>query len=251
MNKRFLIFFFASSAIHVLIIVTLFSLFGKAEPSLKKQTVLNIKFQLIQPKQKIKRYMKKSGFKKLLQSKRINKRNNSKIRKIVKKLPTKKFKKIKKHKKTRHPNKKRHSEKTKKEIRTSPKKLSDAGKLNSTHVKTNTKNKKLRRDNKQKNHYSQVSAIKQAQINEYIEKIIKAIKDIKFYPQKARMLGIEGNIHVKFFITKNKKLKFIQIKPEIRFLSKAAIKIIKEAVKESPAPPENLTLSVTVSFRLE
>ncbi len=81
-------------------------------------------------------------------------------------------------------------------------------------------------------------------------KILQAIEDAKFYPKKARMLDIEGDVKVEFILEKNGNVRIIKAETNKRFLKKAAIEIVKKASSEFPKPPENVDISVTIKFRL-
>ena len=81
-------------------------------------------------------------------------------------------------------------------------------------------------------------------------KILKAINDAKFYPKKARMLDIEGDVKVEFTLTKDGKIKIVKAITNKRFLKRAAIKIVQMASADFPKPPEDVDIGVTIRFRL-
>ena len=81
-------------------------------------------------------------------------------------------------------------------------------------------------------------------------RILKAINDAKFYPKKARMLDIEGDVKVEFTLTKDGKVRIIKAVTDKRFLKQAAIKIVQMASADFPKPPEDVDIGVTIRFRL-
>ncbi len=81
-------------------------------------------------------------------------------------------------------------------------------------------------------------------------RILKAINDAKFYPRKARMLDIEGDVKVEFTLTKDGKVKIIKAVTNKRFLKQAAVKIVQTASADFPKPPEDIDIDVTIRFRL-
>ncbi len=87
-------------------------------------------------------------------------------------------------------------------------------------------------------------------IHTNLSKIISAINEAKFYPKKARILHIEGLVKVEFLLRKDKTIKIVSIQTNKRFLKNATIKIIKNASKEFPKPPENINISVPIEFQL-
>ncbi len=103
------------------------------------------------------------------------------------------------------------------------------------------------------------SSVKRTQMTETVKakylkinfsKILKAINDAKFYPKKARMLDIEGDVKVEFTLTKDGKIKIVKAITNKRFLKRAAIKIVQMASADFPKPPEDVDIGVTIRFRL-
>lgn len=82
-------------------------------------------------------------------------------------------------------------------------------------------------------------------------KILKAINDAKFYPRKARMLDIEGDVKVEFILRKDGKIKIIKAITNKRFLKQAAVKIVQMASADFPKPPDDIDIGVTIKFRLD
>ncbi len=90
----------------------------------------------------------------------------------------------------------------------------------------------------------------------YQEMIKHRINEQLIYPRSAKRSGIEGNVSVKFLILKDGQVSDIRIiHSAYDILSRAAIKTIKLAGPFSALPEkaasEKLTLSLTISFKLD
>ena len=92
----------------------------------------------------------------------------------------------------------------------------------------------------------------QVYIDKNIEKIVQLLQENLYYPRRARKRGIQGEVIVKFILSKNAEVTSCEIvasKKEI--LSRAAIETIKSLSGKFPKPKEELTLSVPISYSLK
>lgn len=88
-------------------------------------------------------------------------------------------------------------------------------------------------------------------IDEHLEKIIKILRENLYYPRHARKRGIQGEILVRFTLSKEAKISDIEVlssKSEI--LSRGAIQTIKNIDNKLPKPKEEITFNIPISYRL-
>ncbi|MDB2562931.1 TonB family protein [Sulfurimonas sp.] len=88
-------------------------------------------------------------------------------------------------------------------------------------------------------------------LNENIQKITKLLSENLYYPRSARKRNIQGNVVVKFRLSRNAQVDMIEIvssKSEI--LSRAAIKTIEDLSDKFPKPAQELILHVPITYKL-
>lgn len=88
-------------------------------------------------------------------------------------------------------------------------------------------------------------------LQEHIAKIVQLLQDNLYYPRRARKRGTEGEVMVRFKLSKDAVAHSIEVlssKSEI--LSRAAIKTIENLSGEFPKPEQELTLHVPINYSL-
>ena len=94
--------------------------------------------------------------------------------------------------------------------------------------------------------------LKQEYINNHIQEIVKLLGNNLYYPRSARKRGITGEVTVKFKLSTDAKVTFIEvIKSQNEILSRSAIKTIKDLSGKFPKPSESLTLEVPITYSLK
>jgi protein TonB len=83
----------------------------------------------------------------------------------------------------------------------------------------------------------------------YLARLQAHIEAHKFYPRRARQMGIEGSVDVTFRLVKAGGVVDIAASGGHRLLNRAAERSVKRAVP-LPAPPASLALPMTVSFTM-
>ncbi|MFK5881258.1 MAG: TonB family protein [Sulfurospirillum sp.] len=83
------------------------------------------------------------------------------------------------------------------------------------------------------------------------KKILSSIKDSKFYPRRAKKLHIQGAVKIKFLLKKDGSVVIEELISKKRFLKKATKKIIEKASIYFPRPPEDLSIKITLVFKLQ
>ncbi len=94
------------------------------------------------------------------------------------------------------------------------------------------------------------SALKELQKIDYYSLLQAHIESRKYYPRRARKLGIEGDVEVSFVLLANGEASDISSTGGHRLLNQAAIKSIREAMP-LPAPPATLNLPLVVTFSMQ
>jgi len=73
-----------------------------------------------------------------------------------------------------------------------------------------------------------------------------------YYPRQARKRGIEGEVLVSFYLSVNADISRVKvISAESAILSRAAIETIENLSGKFPAPIENLTLTIPITYSLK
>ena len=93
------------------------------------------------------------------------------------------------------------------------------------------------------------SALAESQKIDYYSLLRAHIESRKYYPRRARKLGIEGDVEVSFVLLENGEASNITSTGGHRLLNQAAIKSISEAMP-LPAPPATLKLPLAVTFNM-
>jgi protein TonB len=89
-------------------------------------------------------------------------------------------------------------------------------------------------------------------VDDNIQKIIELLQDNLHYPRQARKRGIEGEVLVSFRLSLNAKISLVKvISSESDILSRAAIETIENLSGKFPAPKENLTLTIPITYSLK
>ena len=89
-------------------------------------------------------------------------------------------------------------------------------------------------------------------VDENIQKIIELLQDNLYYPRQARKRGIEGEVLVSFYLSVNADISRVKvISAESAILSRAAIETIENLSGKFPAPIENLTLTIPITYSLK
>ncbi|MDF1878844.1 TonB family protein [Sulfurimonas sp. SAG-AH-194-C20] len=95
------------------------------------------------------------------------------------------------------------------------------------------------------------SAPQKIYIDENIEKIIALIKENLYYPRRARKRGIQGNVLVRFTLSKAAKVSNIEVlSSNSNILSRGAIKTIQNIDEKLPKPNQNITFNIPISYTL-
>jgi protein TonB len=88
-------------------------------------------------------------------------------------------------------------------------------------------------------------------IDDNLKKIVSLLKENLYYPRRARKRGLEGDVVVRFKLSKDAVVSSIEIvSSQSDILSRGAIRTIESLSTLFPKPQENLTLSVPISYRL-
>jgi len=89
-------------------------------------------------------------------------------------------------------------------------------------------------------------------IKENLTQIMELLKENLYYPRRARKRGIEGDVVIKFHLSKTATVSNIEVissKKEI--LSRAAIKTIENLSSQFPKPKKEIVLKIPISYRLK
>lgn len=88
-------------------------------------------------------------------------------------------------------------------------------------------------------------------VDEHLQKISELLSKNLYYPRSARKRNIQGDVVVRFLLSKNAAITNIEVvSSESEILSRAAVQTIKNLSGKLPLPPENLLLNVPISYRL-
>ncbi len=94
------------------------------------------------------------------------------------------------------------------------------------------------------------SVLAESQKIDYYSLLQAHIESRKYYPRRARKLGIEGDVEVSFVLLQNGEASNITSTGGHRLLNQAAIKSITQAMP-LPAPPAALKLPLAVTFNMQ
>jgi protein TonB len=94
------------------------------------------------------------------------------------------------------------------------------------------------------------SVLAESQKIDYYSLLQAHIESRKYYPRRARKLGIEGDVEVSFVLLQNGEVSDISSTGGHRMLNQAAIKSIRQAMP-LPAPPATLNLPLVVTFSMQ
>ncbi|MCK9492536.1 MAG: TonB family protein [Sulfurimonas sp.] len=88
-------------------------------------------------------------------------------------------------------------------------------------------------------------------MQEHLAKIVQLLKENLYYPRRARAMQEEGEVIVKFVLSKDARVHSIEvISSKSKILSRSAIKTIEDLSGEFPRPKEDLTLHVPIDYSL-
>lgn len=88
-------------------------------------------------------------------------------------------------------------------------------------------------------------------VDRHLAEIFILLQENLYYPRRARKRGLEGEVVVKFNLSKNAEVSSIEVlSSSSEVLSRGAIKTIEELSLKFPKPTTNLTLSVPISYKL-
>lgn len=86
----------------------------------------------------------------------------------------------------------------------------------------------------------------------HLEEIVRLLQEHLYYPRSARKRMIQGEVTVRFRLTKEAKVRDIEVvASEYEILSRAAVKTLEELSEKFPQPQEEIVLSVPIDFRLK
>lgn len=117
----------------------------------------------------------------------------------------------------------------------------------SVHTQDHTVTKEV---TSEKTELSKVSAEEQY-VEENLAEIVALLQENLYYPRRARKRGIQGEVLIRFTLSKNAKIsdvKIISSKSEV--LSRGAMKTIENIEGKLPKPQEILTFNVPISYLL-
>lgn len=107
----------------------------------------------------------------------------------------------------------------------------------------------------QKQEVKEIESKEQRQEREYMQehlaKIVQLLKENLYYPRRARAMQEEGEVIVKFVLSKDASVHSIEvISSKSKILSRSAIKTIEDLSGEFPKPKADLTLHVPIDYSL-
>ena len=239
--------FIVSALIHLAVFAAILMVYLFYKPNeVKKQEekLLQIKltnYPIPQTPAKKKPLMKKKVQVKKKQVKRKPKKNRKKRKKLPK--PVKKIVKKTKPKKIEKPQK---VEKKPIEPKVVEKVVQED--LQQTHTNTETKATKPQKEPLPQQKYD----YKKTYLTNNLQKIRTLIKENLYYPRKARRRKIEGNVKLSFELSKEGKIKDIEIlSPSPQILKNASKKTLKSIEKEIEPPNEDLKITLSILYKLE
>jgi protein TonB len=93
--------------------------------------------------------------------------------------------------------------------------------------------------------------IEREYLQEHLAKIVQLLRDNLYYPRRARQMQEEGEVVVKFVLSKDATVYSIEvISSKSKILSRSAIKTIEDLSGKFPKPKEDLTLHVPIEYSL-
>jgi len=102
-----------------------------------------------------------------------------------------------------------------------------------------------------KNIESKEVKLEREYMQEHLAKIVQLLEDNLYYPRRARAMREEGEVVVKFVLSKDARVHSIEvISSKSKILSRSAIKTIEDLSGEFPNPKEDLTLHVPIGYTL-
>jgi protein TonB len=88
-------------------------------------------------------------------------------------------------------------------------------------------------------------------INNHEDEIRQMINDNLYYPRRARKRGVQGEVKVKFTLSKDAEVSnIIVLSSKSDILSRAAIKTLNNLSKKFPKPDEELVVSIPILYKL-
>lgn len=89
-------------------------------------------------------------------------------------------------------------------------------------------------------------------VDENLKEIVTLLQENLYYPRRARRRGLEGDVVVKFKLSKNAVVSSIEVvSSQSDILSRGAIKTIENLSTVFPKPKEELVLKVPISYKLK
>lgn len=92
-------------------------------------------------------------------------------------------------------------------------------------------------------------ALTEAQRIDYFSRLQAHIEAHKYYPRRARKLGIEGVVEVSFLLADDAGVRDIRSSNGHRMLNQSAVRAIRDAMP-LPRPPAGMVLPLTVKFTM-
>jgi len=92
---------------------------------------------------------------------------------------------------------------------------------------------------------------KKLYLEENLERIVALLQENLYYPRRARKRAIEGDVVVKFTLSKDAEvLQSTIVSSSSDILSRAALKTLQELSGEFPKPKEKLIITLPIEYRL-
>jgi protein TonB len=96
-----------------------------------------------------------------------------------------------------------------------------------------------------------IQNLTQKYINNHQDEIRQMINDNLYYPRRARKRGVQGEVKVKFTLSKDAEVSnIIVLSSKSDILSRAAIKTLNNLSKKFPKPDEELVVSIPILYKL-
>jgi len=145
--------------------------------------------------------------------------------------------------------KKRAPKKRKKQV---PKKIEKIEKTEEIKEVVQTEETPPLTTSKQEPKQESSEALQKHYIDENLAKIVTLLQENLYYPRRARKRGIEGEVVVRFKLSKDAKVSQIEIlSSESDILSRGARRTIEDLSEAFPEPKESLLLTLPISYRLQ
>ena len=102
-----------------------------------------------------------------------------------------------------------------------------------------------------KKEIEKVKSPEEEYIEEHLAEIVALLQENLYYPRRARKRGIQGDILIRFTLSRSAKISAITImSSNNEVLSRGAIKTIKNIEGKLPKPKQTLTFNVPISYVL-